>query len=143
MRTGALACLLTLLLGCNAHTIDRATPDGGAPGAGPGSGAPRDVGPGPWPLDDLVLYGPAAGLDQPLIDATPDDGQNIWAASHERLYLLRPHASGFVAYTAAHGLHIGPFVAPDGAPAATVLTAIAGGAAGQVFVGYYGYESDD
>src|SRR5438477_606861 len=44
---------------------------------------------------------------------------------------------------AAGGVHIGPFTDPDGNAALTSITAIAGGAANQVFVGYYGYESAD
>lgn len=99
-------------------------------------------GPGPWPLDDLTIYGSAQGLGGGIIDANPDDAQNIWAANGETLYLLRPGTTKFQAFTAADGLHIGPFTDPYGGANETRITAIAGGAAGQVYVGYYGYETE-
>jgi hypothetical protein len=98
---------------------------------------------GPWPPNDLILYGGAQGLGGDIIDSSPDDGQNIWAASPSALYLLKPGAASFVKYTAADGLHIQSFTDPNGNPSVTRITAIAGGAANQVFVGYYGYEDDD
>jgi hypothetical protein len=98
---------------------------------------------GPWPVTDLVVYGAAQGLGGNLIDAGPDGAQNIWAASADGLYVLRPGAPAFLKFTAANGLHIQPFTDPFGNPAVTNITAVAGGGAGEVFVGYYGYESDD
>jgi hypothetical protein len=89
-------------------------------------------------VKDLTIY--AAIGD--LIDAGPDDNQNIWAATTEALYLLEPGAAAWVKYTAADGLHIQPFTDPSGNAAETHITAIAGGGGDQVFVGYYGYESD-
>ena len=115
-------------------------------GGGGGGGGMTDMstgGPGPWPLADLTIYGAAQGLGGGLVDANPDDGQNIWAANGETLYLLRPGASTFQAFTAADGLHIGPFTDPYGQANETRITAIAGGVPGQVYVGYYGYESDN
>ena len=115
-------------------------------GGGGGGGMAPDMskgGPGPWPLDDLKVYGAADGLGGGLVDANPDDAQNIWAANGETLYVLRPGMTKFQAFTAADGLHIGPFTDPAGNANETRITAIAGGAAGQVYVGYYGYESDD
>jgi hypothetical protein len=96
---------------------------------------------GPWPVADIVVYGGAQGLDQPLVDANPDDGQNIWAAARDKLYVMRPGATTFQAFTASDGLHITPFVDPYGNATETFMTAIAGGRAGQVYVGYFGYET--
>jgi hypothetical protein len=97
----------------------------------------------PWPAVDLVRYGSGDGLDGPIIDANVDDGQNLWAASPDALYLLRPGAAHFQRYTAADGLHIQSFIDPAGNPNTTSITAIAGGRSSEVYVGYYGYESDD
>jgi hypothetical protein len=120
---------------------------GGGGGGGGGGGVTvtdmGKMGPGPWPLADLTTYGAAQGLGGGIIDATPDEAQNIWAANGTTLYLLRPGSSTFQAFTAADGLHIGPFTDPYGNATQTSITAIAGGAPGQVYVGYYGYESDD
>ena len=136
---------------------DGGTMDAGAGGSGGGDmgtvGGGNDggvvtgpdmgkIGPGPWPLADLTIYGSAQGLGGGILDANPDDGQNIWAANGETLYVLRPGSSTFQAYTAADGLHIGPFTDPYGQANETRITAIAGGAAGQVYVGYYGYETE-
>jgi hypothetical protein len=118
---------------------------GGTGGTGGGGGGgPVDMGPtpGPWPTADITTYGAAKGLDEEIIDANPDDAQNIYAAANDALYVLRPGAAKFVKYTAADGLHIGPFTDASGQPNMTYITAIAAGAANQVYVGYYGYESD-
>ncbi len=96
---------------------------------------------GPWPLSDTV-YGASQGLSGPILDSSPDDAQNIWAATREALYVMRPGQSSFQKLTAADGLHIGPFTDPSGHANETSITAIAGGHANEVFVGYYGYESD-
>jgi hypothetical protein len=96
---------------------------------------------GPWPQAALTIYGSGAGLGA-ILDSGPDEAQNIWAAADDALYLLRPGASRFVRYTASDGLHIQPFSDPEGHPAQTSITALAAGGVGQVFVGYYGYESD-
>jgi hypothetical protein len=100
------------------------------------------IGPGPWPLADLTIYGSAQGLGGGIVDANPDEGQNIWAANGETLYVLRPGSSTFQAYTAADGLHIQGFTDPYGQPNETRITAIAGGHANEVMVGYYGYEGE-
>lgn len=117
--------------------------DMGGGGGDMGGGGGVDMGnpAGPWPLSDLTIYGSAQGLGGGILDANPDDGQNIWAASRDTLYVLRPGATAFRAFTAADGLHIGPFTDPYGGSNMTYITAIAGGAANQVYVGYYGYET--
>jgi hypothetical protein len=54
---------------------------------------------------------------------------------------LRPGEHQFHSFTAADGLHIQPFVDAYGYSTETAMTAIAGGRAGEVYVGYQGYES--
>ena len=124
---------------------------GGTTGAGGGTttgdgGAGNDggvgnIGAGPWPTDDITIYGTANGLTEALVDANPDEGQNIWAAANDTLYVMAPGATTFTPFTAADGLHIGPFTDPYGNPAMTYITALAAGKPGQVLVGYYGYET--
>ncbi len=91
----------------------------------------------------FTLYGAAQGLTGNIIDAGPDDGQNIWAVTPDSLYVLKPGDMTFTRFTAADGLHVQSFVDPHDRPAVTNITAMAGGRAGEVFVGYYGFESDD
>jgi len=116
--------------------------DGGGGAGGGSGGGDMAIGPGPWPLADITIYGAAQGLGG-IIDANPDEAQNIWAANGETLYLLRPGSSTFQSFTAANGLHIGGFTDFYGNANETRITAIAGGAPGQVYVGYYGFESDN
>ncbi|MGZ3425115.1 MAG: hypothetical protein ACXVCV_00635 [Polyangia bacterium] len=115
---------------------------GGGGGGGMGGDLGMPIGPGPWPVADLTIYGSAQGLGGDLIDANPDEGQNIWAANATTLYVLRPGSSTFQAFTAADGLHIQPFTDWYGHSNLTRITAIAGARANEVMVGYYGFESD-
>jgi hypothetical protein len=114
--------------------------DGGVTDGGSDGGV-ANGGPGPWPLDDLTIYGSGNGLAKALIDANPDEGQNIWAAADDTLYVMAPGSTTFQPFTAADGLHIGPFTDPYGSATMTYITAIAAGKAGQVYVGYHGYET--
>ncbi len=131
--------------GGNGGGIDMGAGGNGGMGGGGGGGGGVDMGPmrggpGPWPIADLTIYGSAQGLGGGIVDANPDDGQNIWAANGETLYLLRPGSSTFQAFTAADGLHIQGFTDAYGNANETRITAIAGGHANEVLVGYYGYE---
>ncbi len=91
---------------------------------------------------DVTVYGGNQGLNGSVIDASPDDRQNIWAATPDALYVLQPGQTVFKRFTAADGLHIQPFTDPNGQSAVTNITAIAGGRANEVFVGYRGYGGD-
>lgn len=84
--------------------------------------------PSPVPAVDLTTFGSDQGLTGKVIDANPDDNQNIWAATPEALYVLRPGDAKFKRFTAADGLHIQSFIAPNGQPAVTSITSMAGGA---------------
>jgi hypothetical protein len=142
--------------GGSGGSVDMTAGGGGSGGGGGGGGSggmmgsgidmagPIDMGPtrGPWPTAALTTYGAAQGLDEPIIDANPDDAQNIYAAASDALYVLRPGSTHFVKLTAQDGLHIQSFTDANGNPAVTYITAIGGGHANQVYVGYYGYESD-
>ena len=100
------------------------------------------IGPGPWPLADLTIYGSAQGLGGGIIDANPDEAQNIWAANGDDALRLAP---GLVDVPARSppptGCTSRPLHRSLRQPNETHITAIAGGTPGQVYVGYYGYET--
>ena len=96
----------------------------------------------PLPVMDLTIYGSDQGLSGRVIDASPDDNQNIWAVTPDALYVLQPGQTTFKRFTAADGLHIQSFTDPNGQPAVTTITAMAGGHANEVFVGYRGFEGE-
>ena len=83
------------------------------------------------------------GLVGPIYDVTTDEGGNVWAINPTNLFLLTPGASQFVAFGNADGLHVEPFTAADGSAQTTRLTALAGATPNRVYLGYYGYESND
>lgn len=98
---------------------------------------------GPWPVTDLKLYTAAQSLTGTVIDAGSDDAQNIWAVTPDALYVLRPGQTTFRRYTAADGLHVQTYTDPvTGQVTVSNITAMAGGHANEVFVGYRGYEQE-
>ncbi|MEN9797462.1 MAG: hypothetical protein RL653_1158 [Pseudomonadota bacterium] len=132
---------------------------GQGPDAGPlpDAGPPPFGGPGPWPLENRT-YGAADGLlESPVVGSSTDAAQNLWVVTHEALYLLRPGDARFQRFAAADGLHLpgnpawyddsslgggdrSPRIAGEAAPPG--ILSVAGGAAGEVFVGYAGVEED-
>ena len=96
---------------------------------------------GPWPVTDLTIYASGQNLTGTIIDASPDDAQNIWAVTPDTLYVLRPGQTTFKRFTASDGLHVQTYVDPaTGQVTVTNITAMAGGHSNEVFVGYRGYE---
>jgi hypothetical protein len=125
-------------------------PDAPPPGVpdAPPPGVPDAPPPGvpdapPPPVRTPATWGAAAGLTETIYDVGTDASGNVWAIGLDTLYLLTPGASSFVGFTNADGLHVVPFTAPDGSAQITRLTAVAGGGANEVFLGYFGYESSD
>jgi hypothetical protein len=98
---------------------------GGGSGGGGGGGAVT-AGPGMEFLDG------SSGLGTPVIDANSDESGNLWAAAPDALYLRRPGAAAFRRYTNADGLHI-----------YSTITAVAGGATDEVYVGLEGHDADN
>ncbi|MHB1845039.1 MAG: hypothetical protein ACYCWW_09425 [Deltaproteobacteria bacterium] len=99
-------------------------PDAGAADAGT---------PPSWPDQPLTVYGPNSGIQElPVVGAQPDEAQNLWVVTHQALYLLRPGQTTFHRYTDADGLHLALSQPPG-------ITAVAGGSAGQAYVGYEGW----
>jgi hypothetical protein len=139
-------------------------PDGGNPGGNPDGGGVPDGGtpdggqiqfggPGPWPIANTT-YGLAQGiLETPVVGTSTDETQNLWAATHDALYLLKPGEARFRRYSAVDGLHLqsNPVVYCDryfgggdracpilGAAMSPGISEIVGGGSNEVFVGYYG-----
>ncbi|HEX9603490.1 MAG TPA: WD40 repeat domain-containing protein, partial [Myxococcales bacterium] len=80
--------------GGNDGGTDGGTTDGGTDG-GPVDVGPTFGGPGPWPVHD-VTYGLNDGiLETPIVGMSTDESQNLWVATHQALYLLRPGQSKF------------------------------------------------
>jgi hypothetical protein len=108
-----------------------------------------------------VTYGAAAGLQEtPLVGASTDEAQNLWAATPQALYLLKPGDKSFKRFDAADGLHLfgnqerycrNGYIAPSdycpasdtsyGAATQAGIREIVGGGVGEVFVGYTGDDS--
>ena len=150
--------LALLLAACGSSAIDPAdagTAAGDAADAGSGSQAPPSgpLGAGPWG-DGNRSYGAADGiLEQPVVGASTDEGQNLWVATHDALYLLKPGEKTFRRFDARDGLHLpgnpvlycdrdfGDHACPlSGAAAAPGISEIEGGRDGEVFVGYFGID---
>jgi hypothetical protein len=120
---------------------------------------------GPWPVENRV-YGGADGLQEAfVVGVTTDEAENLWVATNRALYLLQPGDKVFKRYDELDGLHLGAItgrtpgpigwakycdmvpVADDAHCGGEVvwgganefgIRTLAGGAAGEVFVGYNG-----
>ncbi len=125
-------------------------PDAGAPDAGAPDGGPQFGGPGPWPVSNQT-FGAAQGIrESPVVATSTDEAQNLWVATNTALYLMKPGDTAFRRYSSADGLHLmdNPDVIHEDScnstatvPGAAVppgISTIVGGAAGEVFVGYFG-----
>lgn len=116
---------------------------------------------GPWPVAN-VTYGARDGIrESPVVALSTDEAQNRWLATPDALYLLRPGDTTFRRYDASDGLHLAAnpahycndrpipvtqrctSVESWGAAVAPGITALAGGAANEVFVGYAGAHTDN
>ena len=122
---------------------------------GGGSGSTHFSGPGPWGMDDRRYDTSSGILEQPVIGASTDEAQNLWVATNGALYLLKPGDKTFRRFGVKDGLHLSgnpvrycdaDFGGGDrrcpifGQAAQQGISEITGGAAGEVFVGYYGLD---
>jgi hypothetical protein len=150
---------------------DAGGPDAGPVDAGHAGVTPVFGTPGPWPMAN-VTYGSADGIQEsPVVGVSTDepvkqaDGtitQNLWVATNQALYLLRPGDKQFTRFDGNDGLHLPGFVAamchersgsdskpcPNGDAAAPGISEIVGGGSGdgylgEVFVGYYAFHTWD
>jgi hypothetical protein len=153
---GVLLCMLSACGGSDSSSPATSDQPSTAPPPGQTSSNPPSTNPpptttpppssgaaGPWPVADLKVYATAQSLAGTVIDASPDDAQNIWAVTPDALYVLRPGQTAFRRYTTADGLHVQTYTDPsNGQVTVSNITAMAGGHANEVFVGYRGYENE-
>jgi hypothetical protein len=136
-------------------TAGSGSPDAGTPPAIPDAGTDAGTagftpgGPGPWPLDNRT-YGAAEGLTEPAVAASTDEAQNLWVASRQAVYLMKPGDAKFTRFTSADGLHLfdNPLFYDEdycggeqhvrGSASPEGISTLVGGAADEVFVGYFG-----
>lgn len=128
--------------------------DGGTDGEGPvidpppaptDGGTPSDGGtfnagpPIPTPtLPNWQFFGRGQGGPTQVLGVSADQGGNIWVAGgNDGLFLLTPGATTFRRFTIADGLT--PVKHPTQGDLQQKVTAVAGGKAGEVFVGYEGF----
>jgi hypothetical protein len=145
--------LASLAAGCGGETapsLDAAAPPDGAVSADAAAAADASAGPPdqavppadlavphpdlgyPWGGEGLTFQGASVGLDDALVDVSSDEGQDLWAVSSTALYVRRPGDARFHRYTNTDGLHI-----------SSAVTAVAGGGAGEGWVGLEGYIDND
>ena len=140
-----LVAIALLLAGCS----------GGDSNGSASGNAAKFGGPGPWGLDNRQ-FGAADGiLEQPVVGFSTDEAQNQWVATHSGLYLMKPGDKTFRRYGVQDGLHLpgnpvsycdSSFAGGDrmcpilGVAADPGISEIAGGAPGEVFVGYFGLD---
>jgi hypothetical protein len=88
---------------------DAGRPDAGLPDAGTDAGSDAGTitfgGPGPWPMKN-VIYGAAEGIQGDVVGMSTDETQNLWVATTDALYLLKPGETTFHKYTSQDGLHL-------------------------------------
>ena len=146
----ALFCLLAACGGSDssppttASSPSSSPPPGQPPASPPPPAQPPPSGAaGPWPVADITTYNATQSLMGSIIDASPDDAQNMWAVTPDSLYVLRPGQTTFRRYTATDGLHVQTYTDPTtGQQTVSDITATVGGHANEVFVGYRGYEQE-
>jgi hypothetical protein len=86
----------------------------------------------PWGPGPLIAMAADVGLGAPVLDATPDEADNLWAVTPDALYVRRVGAATFRRYTNADGLHISYGV-----------SAVAGAGPNEGYVGLVGYEDEN
>jgi hypothetical protein len=57
-----------------------------------------ELGAGPWPTTELVTYDASHGLQPPIVGASVDTGQNVYAVSNGALFVRRPGEGRFTRY---------------------------------------------
>jgi hypothetical protein len=152
----------------NPKPVDAGVPDP-VPDAGPPPAKAVFGTPGPWPIAN-VTYGAKDGIQEsPVVGVSSDepvrqaDGtitQNLWVATNQALYLLRPGDKKFTRFDGMDGLHLPGFnvgfchdkldykECPNGSAAPPGINEIVGGGSGdgylgEVFVGYWGFHTWD
>lgn len=106
-----------------------ATGGNGGGGSG-GQGGTTDPA-GPWPVVDVIRYGPESGLPSRVTGVGVDDAQNVYVTDGTAVYAMPTGSSGFV-----RSAGVGQFATGH------MAFSICGGGAGRVYVGYLTYEKE-
>lgn len=85
---------------------------------------------GPWPVEEVVHYGPDEGLPGPVLGVGVDDGQNLYAIDGAVLYAAPAGSGRFVRTGSGGQLDLGDRP-----------LCVCGGEAGKVYVGYLTWEA--
>jgi hypothetical protein len=128
--------------------VSEAPPDAGT--QAPPDAGPKFGGPGPWPIENRT-FGAADGIDDlPVVAVSTDETQNLWVAGPHSLFVMKPGDAKFTKFTSRDGLHLadnpvlyhetycGSTATVRGAADGRGINTIVGGAANEVFVGYWG-----
>lgn len=102
--------------------------EGGSGGGAGGEGGTRDPA-GPWPVEDLIHYGPGEGIPGRVTGVGVDDAQNIYVIDGAAVYAMPVGSSGFV-----RSAGIGQFATGH------LAFSVCGGGPGRVYVGFLTYE---
>lgn len=85
---------------------------------------------GPWPVEDVVHYGPSEGLPGVVVGVGVDDAQNIYVIDGGAAYAMPVGATGFIPTSSGGQFELGY-------PVASVV----GGGPGEVFLGFLAWEA--
>ncbi len=110
---------------------------------------------GPWPLANEQFTSAQGIQETPVVGVTTDEAQNLWVATHEAIYLLKPGQKSFRRFSGGDGLHTAsnpvrycddgwapgrecPIFGQADPPG---IISLVGGGPNEVFVGYQSYDN--
>lgn len=103
---------------------------GGGSGGSGGEGGTRDPA-GPWPVVDVIHYGPEQGIPGRVTGVGVDDDQNIYVIDGAAVYAMPAGSGGFV-----RSANVGQFATGH------MALSVCGGGPGRVYVGFLTYEKE-
>ncbi len=119
------------------------TPDAGMADAGPGDAGAPDAGPvlgPPLSAGGWTFYGTGQGLSATITDVSADEAGNVYVAGGDAVYAKTRGAQGFSRFGAEVGLTTN---CDEAETQLCPVISVAGGGAGQAFIGLQGIGTDD
>ncbi|WP_373046533.1 hypothetical protein [Vulgatibacter sp.] len=101
------------------------------PGGGNGPVIEVEDPEGPWPVQDVVRYGPGEGIPGRVTGVGVDDGQNVYVIDGNAVYAAKAGEGQFTRTGSGGQFDTGH-----------VAYSVCGGAPGRVYVGYLSYEKE-